>query len=186
MNSEKVSRSEFLRNGLKLFLKEAKTSVHSYIDKNIYPPCSGQRDNFLKKCNGCEACIIACPHHSLTMKEILPSDTTSIPVIEPELNPCYMCDNLPCVNACETGALSLTNTNNIGLAAIKQKQCFAHNGQVCDYCFDHCPLKNEAITMNNRVPVVNKDICTGCGMCVYYCPAPGKGIVILPKHIKDK
>ncbi len=174
-----------MRKGFRLFLEETKTTIQSSNDLHIYPPCSGERDDFLMKCNGCEACKTACPHDAIIMKEHKHLNMQSLPIIEPELNPCYLCDDLPCVTVCEPGALFPEKKTKIGFAKVKQSKCFAFNGQMCDYCHDRCPNKDKAITMTDKKPVVNKDACTGCGICAYYCPAPGKGIVILPKDIKE-
>jgi Pyruvate/2-oxoacid:ferredoxin oxidoreductase delta subunit len=55
--------------------------------------------------------------------------------------------------------------------------CWADQGinPDCDYCYDRCPLKGTAVTLSRgQAPVFDMAVCTGCGICVYYCPAQPK------------
>jgi Fe-S-cluster-containing hydrogenase component 2 len=48
----------------------------------------------------------------------------------------------------------------------------------CNPCATSCPF--DAITIGediNKIPVINYDLCTGCGSCVYSCP--GLAIIIV-------
>ena len=96
-----------------------------------------------------------------------------------------MCDDIPCVKACPTGALdhSLEDIDDarMGLAVVvDEENCLAYRGMRCEVCFNICPLLSKAITVdllpNARVgklprfvPVVHADACTGCGMCERAC-----------------
>ncbi|MBQ8647786.1 MAG: 4Fe-4S dicluster domain-containing protein, partial [Oscillospiraceae bacterium] len=42
-------------------------------------------------------------------------------------------------------------------------------------CAKNCP--EQAITMDNLLPVINYDKCTGCGTCVTKCP---KKVIKMP------
>ena len=35
--------------------------------------------------------------------------------------------------------------------------------------------------MVNGRPVINRETCTGCGVCQYVCPAPYNAVLILPR-----
>ncbi len=83
---------------------------------------------------------------------------------------------------------SVTNTQGnldfrmmeMGIAVVEPNACIAFWGIQCDACYRACPLLNEAITLqydrNERTgkhaflkPVINMNICTGCGLCEQAC-----------------
>lgn len=83
---------------------------------------------------------------------------------------------------------SLVSKNNvyelrlvkIGVAVIDEKNCIAYSGLRCDVCYRACPFIDEALYLkyerNDRtqkhaflLPVINSDICTGCGKCESVC-----------------
>jgi ferredoxin-type protein NapG len=110
-----------------------------------------------------------------------------------------MCDDLPCVKACLTGALDpdLTDIDDarMGLAVlIDQENCLNFQGLRCDVCYRVCPLIGEAITLepnhNQRtgrharfLPVVHSDACTGCGKCEHACVLEEAAIKVLPARL---
>ena len=68
----------------------------------------------------------------------------------------------------------------MGYARIDEEVCIAYQGYRCEVCYRICPLIDEAITIDfqNRendsihakfIPTINKDVCTGCGLCVERC-----------------
>ncbi len=119
--------------------------------------------------------------------------------------PCYMCDDIPCVPACPTGALDTASVTNdkgdldfrkmdMGLAVVDTNSCIAFWGLQCDACYRACPLMDEAITLqytrNERTgkhaflePVVDMNVCTGCGMCERACVTEKAAIFVLPREI---
>jgi ferredoxin-type protein NapG len=110
-----------------------------------------------------------------------------------------MCEDIPCVPACPTNALddSLTDINDarMGLAVLAdQETCIAFLGLRCEVCFNVCPVRGKAITLeyqhNKRsgkharfIPVVHSDACTGCGLCEKACILDEAAIKILPIHL---
>ena len=66
--------------------------------------------------------------------------------------PCEMCPDIPCMNACPSGALSeeLKDINDarMGLAVLlDQETCLNWQGLRCDVCYRVCPLVDKAITL---------------------------------------
>ncbi len=179
MSSRKVNRAEFLRKSYSLLLEETRNTLIASNKVFLRPPCAVNKKKLVQLCTGCGDCMDACPHKAVAMVTDAGKETP-LPAIDPEKVPCQICEDIPCVAACSTGALVTGTNRKIGLARIKKTTCFAHNGQICDYCYDRCPQKNDAITMDGRLPVINNEQCTGCGICVYFCPAPGKGIAVTP------
>lgn len=52
---------------------------------------------------------------------------------------------------------------------LNQKAClnYLSNLLVCSNCIDICPI--DAISLNNRIPEINHNICIDCGVCVSSC-----------------
>ena len=196
-----VSRSEFAKEGLKQFagyfsdidskfnkfkdiVKETlnpddSENINNHIPK-LRPPGAVVEEKFLQLCDGCEECADACEYGVLKLLSD-ENDSNVTPIIIPSENPCYMCKDFLCIEACNRGALLKKNKKKgIGNAYIVKKKCFAYNNQMCDYCFDRCPEQGKAIIMENGKPIIITEKCTGCGMCEYICPAPDKGVIVLP------
>ncbi len=130
----------------------------------LRPPGAVEEEKFLERCTGCGDCLEACPHDAI---QSLLNDT---PVIFPEESPCHLCEDLPCIGACETEALLPLAGRaqvNMGVAKILPKMCTAGNG--CNACVSKCPTG--AISMDFALLRINVDdaICVGCGVCQYIC-----------------
>ena len=130
---------------------------------------------------------------------------TGTPYFIPREVPCYMCEDVPCVPVCPTKALdsallgksSEDSTMDIrkaqmGVAIVDDKNCVAYWGIQCDACYRACPLIDEAIKLeyksNERsskhamlLPIVDSDICTGCGKCERACITEKAAIMVLPR-----
>jgi len=142
----------------------------------VFPPGA---NNYLKNCNQCNDCISVCPHEAIRVFHGEDEQFAGFPVIEPRTQPCLFCEDFPCIQSCETGALVLSDKMIIGLAEIIEKNCIAFDGHICRSCVNNCPFPEEAISINNDgKPVVNAEICNGCGICVQVCPSEEAGIRI--------
>lgn len=195
-DKKKISRSDFARDGLRYFSKilvkvddkidAIQNIVNSTLNINkhvplLRPPGAIDEESFLSVCTGCNDCINACSYGAIIKAESTDDVSNDTPVINPAENPCRMCEDFSCISACSTGAL-VHNRELIkmGSAFIVKNKCYAFNGQVCDYCYDRCPEKGKAVIMDENKPVIISKKCTGCGICEYYCPAPGKGVTVIP------
>jgi len=182
----------------------------AYVDEvrasslTLRPPGALKESDFLKTCIKCGLCVEACPYDTLLLAK--PGDNKPIgtPYFVPREIPCYMCTDIPCVPVCPTGALneaSVTtnevldiNAADMGVAVIDANSCIAFWGIQCDACYRACPLLGEAITIeyskNERTgkhaymkPVVQSDVCTGCGMCEKACVTEKASIFVLPREV---
>jgi len=185
----------------------------------LRPPAALEEEDFLKTCIKCGLCAEACYNRpqnidketmkqkpgTLKMAKAEDRVTIGTPFFVPTDVPCYMCDDIPCVPVCPTGALDLTKvTNNkgeldpammdMGLAVIDQNSCIAFWGIQCDACYRACPLLDDAIKLeyakNPRTgkhaflkPVVNMTSCTGCGLCEKACVTEKPAIFVLPREL---
>ena len=187
-----VSGVALLGVGLGLYTKEAK-SLPAYA---LRPPGVESEDDFLAACIRCGLCVRDCPYDILKLSELAEPVALGTPYFEARKIPCEMCEDIPCVVACPTGALDkeLTNIDDarMGLAVIvDQETCLNYLGLRCDVCHRVCPLLNEAITLEPRhnqrsgkhtifIPVVHSDKCTGCGKCERACVLEEAAIKVLP------
>ena len=162
----------------------------------IRPPGALDEEDFLGACIRCGLCVRDCPYDILKLSAVAEPIALGTPYFEARKVPCEMCEDIPCVKACPTGALNkdLTNIDDarMGLAVIvDQETCLNYQGLRCDVCHRICPLLNEAITLEPRhnqrsgkhtlfIPVVHSDKCTGCGKCERACVLEEAAIKILP------
>ncbi len=210
MNKSEKARRQFLtRIGQGVAMAATGGLIWSYLIKEqanaavlaIRPPGALDEPDFLAKCIKCGQCVVDCPYDTLMLAA--PGDQAPIgtPFFKPRDIPCYMCEDIPCVKACPTGALdpALTNIDDarMGLAVIDIENCLSWLGLRCELCYRVCPLMDKAITIETNprkiskhamfVPIVHSDACTGCGMCEEACPTEKAAIRILdPSLVQGK
>jgi len=118
------------------------------------------------------------------------------PYFVPRISPCRMCEDMPCVKACPSGALNKhlasINEARMGLAVLMdQENCLNCLGLRCDVCYRSCPLIDKALTLEMQVnqrtgvharfiPTVHSKHCTGCGKCERSCVLEIAAIKVLP------
>jgi len=162
----------------------------------IRPPGAGAEEAFQGACIRCGLCVRDCPFDTLKLAQLGDEVALGTPYFTARDIPCEMCDDIPCVVACPTGALdhALTDINDarMGLAVlVDQEACIAFQGLRCEVCFNVCPIRNKAITLdythNKRsgkhayfIPVVHSDSCTGCGKCEEACILEEAAIKVFP------
>ncbi len=165
----------------------------------IRPPGAVAEEDFTGACIRCGLCVRDCPYPTLSLATLDDDLPTGTPYFIARERPCEMCDDIPCVVACPTDALdpALTNIDDarMGLANVVDKEsCIAFLGLRCEVCFNVCPVRGEAITLdqlhNQRstkhamfVPIVHSDACTGCGKCEAACILEAAAIKVLPNHL---
>ncbi|MEI7430711.1 MAG: ferredoxin-type protein NapG [Betaproteobacteria bacterium] len=165
----------------------------------LRPPGALAEADFLAACVRCGLCVRDCPYHTLKLSDLGESVATGTPYFTARETPCEMCEDIPCVKACPTGALDrqLTdiNTSRMGLAAlVDQESCLNFLGLRCDVCYRVCPVIDKAITLETQhnprsdrhamlLPTVHSEACTGCGKCEKSCVLPVAAIRVLPRKL---
>ncbi len=137
----------------------------------LRPPGSVPEEIFAGKCIRCGRCVEVCPYRSIYLLDIRAGIFAGTPLISAEETPCYLC--MKCVEVCPTGTLLKIpqNETRMGIAVVNKHIC--HTWQsliICRTCFDVCPYKETAITLNQLRPIVLEYSCVGCGICTHACP----------------
>lgn len=165
----------------------------------LRPPFALPEENFLNACSRCGQCITACSYQMLHLATLFSSKEAGTPYFVARAAPCEMCEDMPCVKACPTGALDKNATHinhaKMGLAVLlDQETCLNYQGLRCDVCYRVCPLIDKAITLERQhnprsdkhamfLPVVQSDACTGCGKCENACVLSESAIKVLPLEL---
>lgn len=120
----------------------------------LFPP--GAAENFTALCDACSACVDACPHKALFLSGGLAG-------LDPARSPCRLCADMPCIPACDRGAL-LPGRIRMGTAEIRRDACL----ESCRACVDACPLPG-ALSWGEEGPGIDAERCVGCGICEHVC-----------------
>ena len=167
-------------------------------EKLLKPPGAVSDEDFIARCISCGKCILACPHGALLTATAVHGRRAGTPYIDARRKACQLCEEFPCIEACPTGALrdiSDKSEVKMGTAVIDEVLCVVYNnGNRCEVCYRVCPLIDEAIVTEFRsrpgddthmifAPVINEDVCVGCGICVERCviSEPDIAIKIKPR-----
>ncbi|MBS1159435.1 MAG: napG [Proteobacteria bacterium] len=170
--------------------------VSAHPAQALRPPGALEETAFLAACLRCGLCVRDCPYETLSLAPFGGALAGGTPFFTARRVACEMCDDIPCVKACPSGALS-PKLNDIhearmGLAVLADHEtCLNFLGLRCDVCYRVCPLIDQAITLENvhnprsdrhamLLPTVHGAHCTGCGKCEKACVLPEPAIKVLP------
>ncbi len=165
----------------------------------LRPPGALDETDFLAACTRCGVCVRDCPYDILKLAWLSDDVATGTPYFTARTGPCEMCEDIPCVVNCPTGALDSKlddiNKSRMGLAVVvDQEACIAFQGLRCEVCFNVCPVRSKAIKLEYRenkrsgkhalfVPVVFSNACTGCGLCEKVCILEEAAIKVFPLQL---
>ncbi len=166
----------------------------------LRPPFAVAEEEFNNACVRCGQCVQACPYGTLKLAGIFqPTLKSGTPYFTARDVPCELCEDMPCVRACPSGALNNEKQDiyqsRMGVALISdQEKCLNWRGLRCDVCYRVCPLIDEAISLDQQhntrtgahaklIPTVHSDACTGCGKCEQACVLAEAAIKVF--HAED-
>lgn len=177
-----ISRKDFFKEFFGFFKQEIdKGSIGRKPQSSVFIPPPGIQsvDHYLQNCDQCYECVAACPPLALQVCRDESSRLYGYPVLEPRREVCTQCADYPCIQACQTPALSLENKAKIlARAQIIQDYCLAYQNSFCISCLNACPPQFAAIKLTeDGFPEIQEELCTGCGLCVHACPAQQQAIV---------
>ncbi|WP_104690789.1 ferredoxin-type protein NapG [Helicobacter heilmannii] len=203
-----MQRRAFLQTALKgallcgsggAFLATMLKAKHSKDSYALRPPGAEDEERFLSLCIRCGLCVKDCPYNTLKLATLLDHAKVGTPFFEARKVPCYLCPDIPCIKACPTSALDKKHLEKnqgvgslkMGVAVVDPISCVAFWGIRCDVCYRVCPLIDRAIKLENKhnertgkhaymLPVVQNDVCVGCGLCERACITKEPAIRVLP------
>ncbi len=184
-----MERREFFRLGAR---KAAEAVVRIADERAMHrarnwlrPPFARPEPEFLECCTRCDDCIAACPHDVIFK---LPArygiEVAGTPAMDLANRGCHLCEDWPCVTACEPHALSLPAPEPIeGAPRLANLQidtdvCLPYSGPECGACADSCLVPGALEWQDGVRPHINQDICTGCALCREVCILTPKAITI--------
>ncbi len=146
--------------------------------------------DFILACTRCGDCVEACPHDVIfNLSAKLGMKFAGTPALDLLNKGCHLCEDWPCVSACEAKALLLPEITDededntviappkLAKASINEQSCLPFSGPECGACLNGCPVEG-ALTLDMVRPVINEQLCTGCGLCRESCITEPKSINI--------
>jgi len=158
----------------------------------LTPAGSLSNHNMMRKCTACQFCVSVCPNNVLRPSGSL--NTFMQPVMSFEKGYCRP-ECVKCTEVCPSGAIQTItkeekSSTQIGHAVWHRRRCIPiRDNQECDNCARHCPTK--AISMVSsvpgnskaiKIPIVNEELCIGCGACEYLCPSRPYSAILVEGH----
>jgi len=157
-----VSRRGFLRGRFRQFANQ------------LRPPWARPHGEFEAVCTRCDDCLKVCP------TQVIVRGDGGYPTVSFQSGECTFCAD--CVTACKPGAL----VRQAGAApwstkAVIADSCVTHKGVECRICGENCGVS--AIRFRPALggiskPLLDDNVCTGCGACVAPCPVGAVSAII--------
>ena len=138
------------------------------------PPGAAPEVAFVAACTRCGDCIDVCPVHAIIKAPASAGLAAGTPYIDPAMQACVVCADMPCAAACETGALVVPQdmwaSIHMGVLELDPARCITFQGSPCGVCARSCPVGEQALAVDDRGhPVLKPEGCVGCGVCVTAC-----------------
>lgn len=202
-----MDRREFFKVGLnkvaKAVVNVAEHRAKQKAQNFIRPPFAIDELDFLLACTRCSACIEACPHQVIfPLSAKLGVQEAKTPALDLLNKGCHLCQDWPCVTACEPGALrrpfeadekeeenekepvQAVAPPPFATASIDPSRCLPYTGPECGACQGSCPVPG-ALTWIDEKPRIDKIACLGCALCREACILEPKAIMIRSRHQDD-
>ena len=109
------------------------------------PPPPGATAHFTDLCVKCGLCVKACPFGTLKLAGIGDPAPAGTPYFVPRDVPCEMCEDIPCVRVCPSGALDRRIKHAVFVPTIDPDHCTG-----CGMCTKSCPTEVSAINILER------------------------------------
>ncbi len=163
----------------------------------LRPPFALKELAFEATCTRCDKCIEACEYGVLFK---LPArfglQVKDTPALDLVNRGCHLCEDWPCVAACEPHALMMAVAQKpleeapeedgtqlppipkLATVEIDTKTCLPYLGPECGACAHSCPVPGALLWPDAIKPVIDGAACTGCALCREACIADPKAITV--------
>ena len=176
MDTRASDRRGFFRETFGRLLQEvtARTEQRVAPRRHFRPPGAAAELAFLASCTRCGDCIDVCPVHAIIKAPPGAGLAAGTPIIDPAIQACVACADMPCAHACETGALVSPADGwanvHLGVLDLDPERCITFHGVPCGVCARACPVGEQALALDaGGHPVLKPEGCVGCGVCVTAC-----------------
>ncbi|NLC28482.1 MAG: 4Fe-4S dicluster domain-containing protein [Campylobacteraceae bacterium] len=155
----------------------------------LRPPGALDEKGFLATCIKCGQCVQVCPYHTLDLLDINHGSSVGTPYVDSRARGCYLCDLLPCVLACPSGALDHATTDakdvHMGIAFLKRPdRCLALLGTPVSQ-ESIAPILTHSRKNEREIAVLDKVqsyVGKPCTLCADMCPYPEPELAIVMKQ----
>jgi len=149
-------------------------------EHRLRPPGAVEEKEFLALCIKCGQCLQVCPYHSIELSDMTKGYGEGTPHINARERACYLCEALPCVLACPSGALEHELSGHpdkveMGIAVLKNpERCIAITRQKVpkkhiERIYNHPHTREvEEEVLKKLDKFENKE----CTICADMCPLP--------------
>jgi len=174
-------------------VKEVDEKVNAEAAHWIRPPYALGELDFLLACTRCGECVTACPHQVIfTLESRLGAKVVNTPAMDLLNKGCHLCEDWPCVNACEPHALKYPEVDDdevaplpvLARAVINTSTCLPYSGPECGACQGSCPVEGAMVWQIER-PSIDLERCVGCGLCRDACIVEPKAVLISSIHKQE-
>ena len=176
-----MDRRNFFKQGFDKLAGGAINVAEAHLEHKakhwIRPPYARQELDFLLACTRCDACIEACPHQVIFPLPLARgAEVVQTPALDLLNKGCHLCEDWPCVDACEPGALEikLDEADNIGQTDTTNINDNSKDHNLDDKINDNQPhvalpvLAKAEINTDRCLPYSGPE----CGACQGSCPIP--------------
>lgn len=185
-----MDRRSFFKTMVDKASKTAIQAVDAHVNMRashwIRPPYALDELEFLLACTRCDKCIEACPHDTIfKLPSRLGAQVIGTPAMDLINKACYLCNDWPCVEACEPNALiypeqesnEVESLPHIAHVEINTQTCLPYLGPECGACESSCPVPG-ALKWDMTKPFIDSELCAGCGLCREACIVEPKAVII--------
>jgi ferredoxin-type protein NapG len=176
VDSAASDRRSFFREAFGKLLREMTIRAEARVAPRRYfrPPGAAPEIAFLASCTRCGDCIDVCPVRAIITAPPAAGLAAGTPIIDPGIQACVVCQDMPCAHACETGALVPPadgwGSVRMGVLELDPERCITFRGVSCGVCARACPVGERALALDaGGHPVLKPEGCVGCGVCVTAC-----------------
>lgn len=169
-------RRDALRSAFEKFAEQVMQQTEERVVQRRYlrPPGALPEMAFLAACTRCGDCVKACPVQAIVKAPAEAALAAGTPYIDPLVQGCIACPDMPCAAVCPTDALTVPLHGwagyRLGALEFVPERCVTFKNVTCNACVEACPQGEAALVIDEAGhPVLKIEGCVGCGSCLRAC-----------------